>query len=338
MAIQSRFHLKGELRENQQKAASKILANDTGIVSAPTGFGKTVVAAYTIAKRKTSTLIIVNSKVLADQWKDRLNEFLEINSEPFIEYTPTGRVRKKDKIGELHSGKDNLSYNVDIALFQTLANREDLSEYLDQYGMVIIDEAHHIAAKTFEDVIKQVKSRYLYGLTATPERKDGLTPILFMRLGEMIYKQDVEQDEGILTPRYFYPRFTNYSDYNPELTYVKHLNNMVDIEERNDLIMSDILDNIQAGRPCLVLTERVAHVEILYEKLKEKLDNTFIYALTSDQSNQEMKRILMRCNHKKKLLWWLRLVNMSVKVLTYPNLNLSFFVYHFHGKVVQISI
>jgi len=278
---------KGGLRENQQKAADKLLENDTGIVSAPTGFGKTVVAAHTIAKRKISTLIIVNSKVLADQWKERLKEFLDIQSEPFTEYTPTGRVRKKDKIGELHSGKENLSHNIDIALFQTLANRDDLSDYLEPYGMVIIDEAHHVAAKTFEDVIKQIKAHYLYGLTATPERKDGLTPILFMRLGEIIYEQEMNQSEGLLTPKYFYPRFTSYSDYNPELTYVKHLNNMVKMEERNELIISDVLENIQEGRPCLVLTERVAHIDVLTEILTEKLDEKIIYALSSDLTKKE---------------------------------------------------
>jgi len=280
---------KGRLRENQQKAADKLFENDIGIVSAPTGFGKTVVAAHTMAERKISTLIIVNSKVLADQWKERLEEFLDIQSEPFTEYTPTGRVRKKDKIGELHSGKENLSHNIDIALFQTLANRDNLSEYLEPYGVVIIDEAHHVAAKTFEDVIKQIKARYLYGLTATPERKDGLTPILFMRLGEMIYEQEVNQSEGLLTPKYFYPRFTSYSDYNPELTYVKHLNNMVEMEERNDLIISDVLENIQERRPCLVLTERVAHVDVLNEILTEKLDEKIIYALSSEQTKKENK-------------------------------------------------
>jgi superfamily II DNA or RNA helicase len=284
--IEVSFH--GELRDHQKDAANELLSNDTGIISAPTGFGKTVVAAHTIAKRKISTLIIVNSKVLADQWKERLEEFLEVQSEPFTEYTPTGRVRKKDKIGEWHSGKENLSHNIDIALFQTLANRENLAEYLENYGMVIVDEAHHAAAKTFEDVLKQVKARYLYGLTATPERKDGLTPILFMRLGEMIYKQEGEQNDGLLTPKYFYPRFTSYSDYNPELNYQTHLNNMLEMEERNRLIISDVLENVKEGRPCLVLTERVQHIEVLEKMLTDELEkNTNIFTLSSEQTKKE---------------------------------------------------
>lgn len=280
---------KGKLRENQKQAVEKMLNHEMGIVSAPTGFGKTVVAANVIAQRKISTLIIVHSKVLADQWKERLSEFLDVQSEPFVEYTPTGRVRKKDVIGELHSGKENLSHNIDIALFQTLANREDLAEYLEPYGMVIIDEVHHAAAKTFEDVVRQIKARYLYGLTATPERKDGLTPILFMRLGEMIYEHEEDLAESLLIPKYFYPRFTNYSDYNPELGYVEHLNNMVTIDERNELILADVVENVEQGRSCLVLTERVEHVGVLNDLLGDALRNVPIFSLSSKQSKQKNK-------------------------------------------------
>lgn len=276
----------GKLREQQNEVVKAMLNNDVGIVSAPTGFGKTVVAANLIAQRKTSTLILVHSKVLAAQWKKRLEEFLAIQSAPFKEYTPTGRVRKKDKIGELYSGKESLSHNIDIALFQTLANRENLTEFLEPYGMVIVDEVHHTAAQTFDKIIKNINARYLYGLTATIDRKDGLTPIIFMRFGEILADVEVEEENNLLIPKYFYPRFTNYSDLNPELNYTQHLNNMVNIEERNEQIVIDIVENIDEKRTCLVLTERIAHAEVLKQLLEERLKEIKVYILTSEETEK----------------------------------------------------
>lgn len=322
----------GNLRDNQKDAAKKILIHEMGIVSAPTGFGKTVVAANVIAERKVSTLVIVNSKVLADQWKERLTEFLDIQSEPFVEYTPTGRIRKKDLIGELHSGKENLSHTIDIALFQTLASRENLADYLEPYGMVIIDEVHHAAAKTFEEVVKQIKARYLYGLTATPERKDGLTPILFMRLGEMIYTYEEELEEGIFTPKYFYPRFTNYSDYNPELGYVEHLNNMVDIDERNELIVSDIVENVKQERSCLVFTERVAHVGVLKDLLMQKIKDVSIYTLSSEQTKEENKASVRKMRDQKEVFIVISTSRMAGEGFDLPHLESIFFCLPFSWK------
>lgn len=324
---------KGLLREKQIQAVEEMLANETGIISAPTGFGKTVVAASLIAERKTSTLIIVHSKVLADQWKERLHQFLDIKSEPFVEYTPTGRVRKKGKIGEVHSGKENLSHTIDIALFQTLANRENLTDLLNQYGMVIVDEAHHVAAKTFEEVIKQVNARFLYGLTATPERKDGLTPILFMRLGDLIFEEKEELSESLLMPKFFYPRFTNYSDFNPELTYNEHLNQMAETAERNDLILSDIVENMREGRTCLVLTERVAHISVLEEALKEVLENVPVYTLSSQQKKQENQKILEEMRAQKVAYVTIATSQIAGEGLDLPQLESIFFCLPFSYKV-----
>lgn len=323
---------KGILRDDQEKIVNQMLQKDIGIISAPTGFGKTVVAANIIAERKVSTLVIVNSKVLADQWKDRLDEFLDVQSEPFKEYTPTGRVRKKDNIGEFHSGKENLSRNVDIALFQTLTNREDLSEYLDHYGMVIVDEAHHVAAKTYEDVIKKIKAQYMYGLTATPERKDGLTPILFMRFGELIYEQDHNLNDEILTLKYFYPRFTNYSDYNPELNYVMHLNKMLENTERNEQIISDVMENVEENRPCLVLTERVAHIEILNKLLLEELKDISIYTLSSEQSKKENESSIYKMSVEKNAFVVIATSQYVGEGFDLPRLESIFFCLPFSWK------
>lgn len=277
----------GQLKAKQRRALNEILKHDTGVVSAPTGFGKTVLAAKLIAEREVSTLIIVHSKVLAQQWKERLSQFLSIESQPFKEYTPTGRLRKKESIGEIYGSKNKQSRIIDIVLFQTLSSRGHLDEFFNHYGQVIVDEAHHVAAKSYEDVIKQVNTRYLYGLTATPERKDGLHPLVFMRLGDIIYEHDTNIDDSVLIPRYFYPRFTSYSDYNPELNHIEHLNTMQKDEERNLQIIEDICENIENNYTCLVLTDRIHHIEILAEMLEERDLEAGIYTLHSQQAKQE---------------------------------------------------
>lgn len=281
---------KGTLRDNQLRAVEAMMLNSIGILSASTGFGKTVVAADLIARRKVTTLVIVNNKVLANQWKERLNEFLDIRTEPFTEYTPTGRKRKKDKVGEIHGTKNNQSKVIDIALFQSLANKENLKEFLDDYGLIIIDEAHHIAAESFESVIKEASSRYLYGLSATPERKDGYTPLIKMRLGGIIYEHHETQADTILLPQYFYPRFTNYAEISKEASYTAHLAEMSNHTERNDKVIEDIIENLKLKRTCLVLSERVEHIHQLNKLLKEEQIEGPVFILTGKEGqkvNQE---------------------------------------------------
>lgn len=288
---QIEVEFKGELKEDQRKAVDEMLAHSIGILSASTGFGKTVVAANIIAKRRVSCLIIVNSKVLAEQWKEQLNEFLEIYSEPIVEYTPKGRKKKKEKIGEIHSAKNKRSKIIDIALFQTLAKREDLKEFIKGYGMVIVDEAHHIAAQSFESVIKCVDSRYLYGLSATPERKDGYTPLIRMRLGSVIYEHQETQADTVLLPQYFYPRFTNYAEFAKENTYTVHIDSLLNNNERNVQILNDIIENLHLKRTCIVLTERIEHVRILKRLLKESgITQESVFVLTGQEERRSNKR------------------------------------------------
>lgn len=155
----------GQLRIEQEQAVRKLLEHDIGILSATTGFGKTVVAAATIAERKVNTLVIVNRKQLIEQWKQSLSRFLNLD---------------QNQIGQIGGGKSKPTGIIDIATIQSLNRNGEIKDSVTQYGQIIIDECHHISAFSFERVVKKANAKYFLGLTATPKRKDGLQRIMEM--------------------------------------------------------------------------------------------------------------------------------------------------------------
>ena len=168
--IDAEFH--GTLRPPQEEAVAQILGHDEGLICAPTAFGKTAVAAWLIAKRKVNTLVMVHRQQLLDQWRERLAMFLEI---PI------------DEIGQIGGGKTKRAGNIDVAVIQSLHRDQEVKDFVAEYGHVIVDECHHLSAFTFERVMRQVKARFVVGLTATPTRKDGHHPIIYMQCGPVRY-------------------------------------------------------------------------------------------------------------------------------------------------------
>ena len=168
-------HFHGQLRPEQEKAAKALLAHETGVLSAGTAFGKTVVAAYLIAARGVNTLVLVHRQQLLEQWVARLSSFLGLEPK---------------SIGQVGAGKRKPSGMIDVALLQSLARRGQVDELVADYGQVIVDECHHLPAGSFEQVAKAVHARYLLGLSATPTRKDGHHPILFMQCGPIRFRSD----------------------------------------------------------------------------------------------------------------------------------------------------
>jgi hypothetical protein len=165
-AIEAEFQ--GQLRVFQEEAVAKITGHDEGILCAPTAFGKTAVAAWLIAKRKVNTLVVVHRQQLLDQWQERLRMFLDL---------------PEKSIGHIGGGKTDRTGCVDVAVIQSLYRKDEVKDFVAEYGQVIVDECHHISAFTFEQVMKQVKAKYVVGLTATPTRKDGHHPIIYMQCG-----------------------------------------------------------------------------------------------------------------------------------------------------------
>jgi superfamily II DNA or RNA helicase len=260
------FIFKGKLRNEQLNAGYALLNHENGILSASPAFGKTVVASWLIAQRSINTLIIVHRRQLLEQWKERLSCFLEI---------------PKSEIGEIGAGKDIRTNKIDVALIQSLYKNRQVKDFVQNYGMVIVDECHHISAFSFEQVLKKVKAKYVYGLTATLIRKDGQHPIVTMQCGSVRYKTDTQKqgNRGYITHQVIV-RYTDFClpDHlaNSESTITELYQALIDNEARNDLILDDIISAITNGRSPLILTERTVHVNFFAEKLRGFVKNIIV--------------------------------------------------------------
>jgi superfamily II DNA or RNA helicase len=259
------FH--GELRAVQEEAVAQISSHDEGILSAPTAFGKTAVAAWLIAARKVNTLVLVHRQQLLDQWRERLALFLGL---PIT------------AIGQIGGGKAGHTGRVDVAVIQSLYRHDEVKDLVAEYGQVIVDECHHIAAFSFEQVMKQVKARYVLGLTATPTRKDGHHPIIYMQCGPLRFQQSAKaMTEATPFEHRVIPRHTTFHmrpqmapepsppvDQAPgEITIHDVYAALVHDAARNESILADLLHALRAGRSPLLLTNRTEHLQYFSSQL-----------------------------------------------------------------------
>lgn len=286
---------KGELREEQQKAMEYMLSYNIGTLSATTAFGKTVFAIAMIAQRKVNTLILVHRKSLLDQWKKQLEEFLEINEE--IDNNTIKSKRKKDKspIGVLCSGKNTIHGIIDIALIQSCLEENEIKPFVRDYGMVIVDECHHVSSVSFEQVLKQVRAHFVYGLTATPIRKDGHQPIIFMQCGKIRYTADAKSQMNRQNfVRTLIPRFTSFRNVSSETkTYTQIVEALATDEMRNKLIVDDVRKAINDGRTPIILTNLTSHVRVLAEMLSPYANHvvSLIGADSAKEKRQAMEKL-----------------------------------------------
>ena len=287
----------GQLRDEQSLALNHMLQNDTGILSGTTAFGKTIVAIKLIAEKKVNTLILVDKVSLLSQWKDRLSEFLDINEILTEEPKKRGRKKEKSIIGQIGAGKDTSSGIIDIAVMQSLSRKGEVKECVKDYGMIIADECHHASAFTYEQILKTTNAKYVCGLTATPTRKDGHHPILFMHCGPIRYRDNPKkQAEKRPFDHYILPRFTSLRvplDINEQEVSIQQLyTEIMESDFRNQQIIDDVLNNYQQGRNCIVLSLRTAHVESLAKRLKEKVPD--VIALMGGMGRKATREIFQR--------------------------------------------
>ncbi len=285
---------KGEEREEQKDAIEALLVHNNGVLHATTAFGKTVTAAAMIARKQVNTLVLVNSKTLLTQWHQRLTEFLDIGYKEPEQPKKRGRKRAFSPIGSLDSTGNTLHGMIDIALIQSCLDDDGAKSFVQDYGMVIVDECHHVSSVTFENVLKSVKAQFVYGLTATPVRKDGHQPIVFMQCGPIRYSADAKSQMMRQNfDRYLIPRFTSYHPITDDKQTITALyENLAEDESRNRLIIDDVVKAVSQGRTPIILTNRKLHVELLKEKLTLQVKN--VITLTGSDTTREKREVLQR--------------------------------------------
>ena len=272
---------KGELRESQIPAVETMLENETGILHAATALGKTVVCCDMIARRGISTLILVDRADLMNQWTKRLDEFLDINEELPEYQTKTGRTRKrKSLIGNLQGAHDTLTGIVDVAMIRSLKKKDGFHPMLKEYAQVYFDECHHAASESAIEVLQEINAKYVYGVTATPKRGDGKEKINEFLLGPIRYRftaKDRAEEQNI--DHLVYPRFTRTVKPH-HLSKTPYGNDAYELIRNNDVrdeqIIRDVADCVQAGRTPVVLTKYVDHANKLSERLKKYADRLIL--------------------------------------------------------------
>ena len=285
----------GELRPEQEAAVQRLLSYNNGVLAATTAFGKTVAAIGMIARRRINTLILVHSKALLEQWKEEIEKFLIINEPgPAIE-EKKGRGRRKafSPVGLLDGSRNTLHGIIDIAVFNSALSEDAVKPFVRNYGMVIADECHHSGAIGYERVLKYVNARYVYGLSATPTRQDGMTPIVFMQCGPIRYKSDAKAQMSRQSfSRVLIPRFTPFRAIE-EKGAIQYLGDLANDRARNEMIVQDVVAELNEGRTPIILTKRKDHISILADMLTPYCRNVvqLVGTASAKEKRQAMERL-----------------------------------------------
>lgn len=258
------WQFRGQLTPTQTQAVRSLMAHDTGVFLAPPGVGKTVVGTHLVAARGCNTLILVHRRQLLDQWVAQLSVFLGIDPK---------------EIGQIGAGKRKPNGRLDVAMIQSLVRGDQVSDEVASYGQVIVDECHHLSAISFERVLAEVKARYIVGLTATLQRRDGHHPITTMQLGPVRFAISAKSQAA---QRPFEHRlivretsFRGPSTTDPPSIQELYAALAAD-EARNQLILTDVVSSLQSGRTPILLTERKNHLDYLASRLAKPGRNIII--------------------------------------------------------------
>lgn len=309
------------LQEHQEIALDKTREKDFGVIVSPPGSGKTVIGLEIITEKRQPALIIVHRKQLLDQWIERIQSFLKI---------------PKKEIGQIGNGKNKIGKHITIAMIQSLSRLQDYSKISNSFGTIIIDECHHIPAKSFREAIVNFNSFYLYGLTATPKRKNNDQKLIFVFIGNILHKvnqydylkeRNIKTEINIKETELFAPfdyKIDKYETISKILVYDT---------QRNTLILNDIEQNAHRFKTILILSERKAQVEILNLYLKDKYETITIHGDDSEISRKS-KIEQIKQGHFKIVISTGQYFGEGIDI---SNLECLFIVYPFafEGKLVQ---
>jgi superfamily II DNA or RNA helicase/very-short-patch-repair endonuclease len=271
----------GELRPEQRTAAKALAANDIGVLAATTAFGKTVVAAWMIAKRGVNALVLVHRQQLMEQWVERLSTFLGVPAKA---------------IGRIGGGRKKPSGVLDVALVQSLVRKGEVNDLVGAYGHLVVDECHHLPAASFEQVARRAKAKYVLGLSATVARKDGHHPIIFMQCGPVRHRVEAKQQAAArpfshsvwVRPTAF--RAPDSTAADARIQFHDLNDALIADESRNRLIVDDVMDAIRDGRSPVVLTERTEHLGGLAERLAPCVPHCFV--LQGGMGRKQLRTVL----------------------------------------------
>jgi superfamily II DNA or RNA helicase/very-short-patch-repair endonuclease len=270
----------GALLPEQKAAAEAMLAHDTGVLAGTTAFGKTVIAAWLIAQRGVNTLVLVHRQQLLEQWIERLSSFLGVPAK---------------MIGRLGGGRKRLTGSLDVALMQSLAHKGVVDDRVGAYGHLVVDECHHLSARSFELVTRRAKAKFVTGLSATITRKDGHHPIIFMQCGPVRYRVDAKQQAAarpfthrvLVRPTGF--RAPATPDPDPRAEFHRLCDALRSDNTRNQKICADVLSEVGEGRSPLVLTERTEHLQHLAERLSSEIPD--VITLRGGMGRKELQDV-----------------------------------------------
>lgn len=317
-----------------QATAVKAFENqDAGILVAPPGSGKTIMGLALVAEKKQPALILVHRKQIANQWVERIEHFLTI---------------PKKKIGQVVGAKKKVHLPITVAMVQSLARLDSFDDFANQFGTVIVDECHHMPAKMFRQVITKLRPQYLYGLTATPNRKHNDERLIFIYLGDIIHEvknqtAKVVSEQITAAPEPVFAKSSlsilirdttlSFPFKISARNYQPTIKSLCFDTARNQQIIADIITSAQAGKKCLVLTERKEHVDLLAEYLKRDFETISMTGdLSASKKKDKEKQILS--GHFQIILATGQLVGEGVH---FPHLDALFLVYpfSFEGKLAQ---
>lgn len=250
----------GTLRLDQEAAVAATLNHDAGVLCAPTAFGKTVTAAAMIARRGVNTLVLVHRTELLKQWQERLQAFLGVG---------------KGVVGTIGGGKAKSTGKIDIAVMQSLSRQGEVNPLVENYGHVIVDECHHVGAASFDAILKRTKAKYVLGLTATPIRRDGQQPIIFMQCGPIRHtaaKPASAPHDLEVVPKTRYERI----DLPPEAGIQDVFRHLANDQARTNAIADEVESAYGLGRKVLILTERTEHLDAIQAVLDGKVPPPFV--------------------------------------------------------------
>ena len=310
------------LLSHQNKAIEFASRKEFGVITAPPGSGKTVIGLKIIADKQQPALIIVHRQQLMEQWIERVQTFLDI---------------PKNEIGCIGQGKKKLGKLITVAMIQSLGKifeKQKTEGLHEQFGTIIVDECHHIPAKTFRNIISKLSPYYQYGLTATPFRKGNDDKLIFIHLGEIICEIKPQEIEKFKKARIII-RNTNLNvPFNPKTDPFEILSKvLVHDSGRNKLILNDVKTELNKGRKVVIITERKEHIDALYQLLKQSFETITLSGEDSESSRKTKWKNLNEGNYQVLITTGqffgegTDLQNASCLFLVYP--------FSFKGKLIQ---